>query len=253
MLTGFDLHGKRALVTGSSRGIGKAIALGLASAGADVAVHCAGNVRSAEAVAEAIRAQGARALALQHNLTEPGAPDALWQAVEAAWGGLDILVLNASVQVPRPWETITPAEFDQQMHVNVLASMALMQKAAPGMRRNGWGRILTVGSVQEVKPHPDMLVYAASKAAQTMMARSLAAQLVPYGVTVNNLAPGVIMTDRNAEAYADEAYRARVTAAIPAGYWGEPEDCVGPALLLCSDAGRYITGQSLLADGGKSL
>ena len=139
------------------------------------------------------------------------------------------------------------------MNINVRASMLLMQKAVPDMRRSGWGRILTIGSVQERKPHPDMLAYSASKAAQTAMALSLAAQLAPEGITVNNLAPGVILTDRCAGAFADESYRNKVTGLIPAGYWGEPEDCVGAALLLCSDAGRYITGHSLYVDGGKAL
>lgn len=253
MNDGFSLAGKRALVTGSSRGIGKALALGLAQAGAEVAVHCSGSAQGAQAVAEQVKALGRRALVISQDLLAPDCAGAIWQAVEAGFGGLDILVLNASIQYAKPWENITAQDFTQQMQVNVNASLALMQRAVPGMRERRWGRIVTVGSVQEVKPHPDMLVYSASKAAQTMMVRSLARQLAAQGITVNNLAPGVIMTDRNAQAYADEAYRAQVTGLIPAGFWGEPEDCVGAALLLCSEAGRYITGQNLLVDGGKSL
>ncbi len=249
----FDLSGKRALVTGASRGIGRALALGLARAGADVAVHYASSRTVGDEVAAEIRALGRRSVSIAKNLRDADCAQVIWEAVEEAFGAADILVLNASQQIARPWEQISAEEFDLQMDVNVRSSMLLIQKAVPAMRLSGWGRILTIGSVQERKPHPDMLVYSASKAAQTAMAQSLAVQLAPEGITVNNLAPGVILTDRNADAYADAAYRDKVTGMIPAGYWGMPEDCVGAALLLCSGAGRYITGHNLFVDGGKAL
>ena len=135
---------------------------------------------------------------------------------------------------------------------NCRASLQLLQRYVPAMQARGWGRILTVGSVQEVKPHPEMIAYAASKAAQRMLALALAPQLAPFGVTINNLA-GVIDTDRNAAALADPAYVQRLMGQIPAGFVGQPQDCAGLALLLCSDAGRYITGQSIYVDGGKCL
>lgn len=125
--------------------------------------------------------------------------------------------------------------------------------AVPGMRSEQWGRILTIGSVQEIRPHPDMVVYAASKAGQTSMVRNLAKQLAPDGITVNNLAPGVISTDRNNERLADEAYAARVLGAIPAGRFGDVSDCIGAAVMLCSDLAGYITGQNLFVDGGMGL
>ena len=121
------------------------------------------------------------------------------------------------------------------------------------MKKMGWGRIITIGSVQEAKPHPDMLVYSATKAAQTNMVKSLALQLAKDGITVNNVAPGVIYTDRNMEALADPVYAKKVMDSIPVGFYGEPEDCAGIVELLCSDKGRYITGQSIYVDGGKSL
>src|SRR5690606_8212256 len=116
-----------------------------------------------------------------------------------------------------------------------------------------WGRVLTIGSVQEFTPHPQMLVYAATKCAQTSMAVNLAKQVAPFGVTVHALAPGVIETHRNKGRLADDAYRKTVLGWIPLGFIAEPEDCVGPALLLCSDAGRYITGANYVVDGGMSL
>ena len=131
--------------------------------------------------------------------------------------------------------------------------MLLIQAAVPHMKEAHWGRIVTVGSVQEAKPHPDMLIYAASKAAQTNMMHSLALQLARDGITVNNLVPGVIFTDRNVEALSDPAYAKRVTDGIPVGFYGEPEDCAGIVSLLCSEEGRYITGQSIYVDGGMGV
>jgi NAD(P)-dependent dehydrogenase (short-subunit alcohol dehydrogenase family) len=131
--------------------------------------------------------------------------------------------------------------------------MELMQLAAPAMRERKWGRILTIGSVQEALPHPDMLVYAASKSAQESMTRNLARQLGGCGITVNNLAPGVILTDRNISRLGDEAYRQRVLDLIPTRTFGQPEDCAAAAVLLCSDAGRYINGANLFVDGGMQL
>ena len=245
----FDLTGRRALVTGSSRGIGAEIALALAEAGADVVVHYAGNREAAESVAGQIRALGQQASLAQADLTGgDGAAQLMRQA-----GSIDILVANASVQIPEPWHDVSREHFDQQVAANLRATFELIQLAAPAMLERGWGRILTVGSVQEAKPHPDMVVYAATKCAQTSMVHNFAKQFAAHGVTVNNLAPGVILTDRNTGRLADEAYAEKVRNAIPAGSFGDARDCAGVALLLCSDAGRYITGQSLPVDGGMSL
>ena len=243
------LEGKRALVTGSSRGIGSAIAVELARCGADVVVHYAGNAACALAVAEEITALGRHAQVVQADLADPHGCEGLFGQT----GPVDILVLNASVQIKKPWETITDVDFDIQMNCNLRSSMKLIQQAVPYMRTQHWGRIVTIGSVQEAKPHPDMLVYSATKAAQTMMVKSLALQVAADGITINNVAPGVIYTDRNVEALSDPEYAKKVTASIPVGYYGEKEDCAYIVRLLCSDEGRYITGQSYYVDGGKSL
>ena len=121
------------------------------------------------------------------------------------------------------------------------------------MKEQGWGRILTIGSVQQYKPHKDMLVYAASKCAQMSMVENLAKQLAPYGITINNLSPGVIRTPRNTVALEDKEYEKKVMEGIPCGYTGEPRDCVAGALLLCSEEGRYINGIDLVIDGGMRL
>lgn len=249
----FNLDSHIALVTGSSRGIGAALARALAAAGADVAVHCAGRREEADSVAASIQALGRKAVVVQADLADPAAPGRLYDAVRTALGSPDILVLNASMQIPEPWSDITRAHIEQQVNVNLLGTLALIQLAAPSMLERGWGRILTLGSVQEVHPHPDMAVYAATKCAQTSLVRNFARQFAARGVTVNNLAPGVIPTERSATRLADPAYAERVRAAIPAGHFGTPEDCAGAALLLCSEAGRYITGQTIFVDGGMSL
>jgi len=249
----FDLSGKRALVTGSSRGIGAAIAKALASAGADVAINYAGSAEGAEATASAVRELGRRALVVQADLLDPQAPRRVFDAVAEGFGGLDILVSNVAVQFAEPWTEVSREHFDQQAIINWRSAFELIQLFAPAMLERGWGRILTIGSVQEAKPNPAMVVYAGLKSAQTTMVRNLARQFASRGVTVNNLAPGVIRTGRSEARLADPAYRETVMGWIPARFLGEPEDCAGAALLLCSDAGRYITGQSLYVDGGMSL
>ncbi len=240
---------KRALITGSSRGIGRAIALSLAKDGYEVIVHCAGNIAKAEEVVEAIEVLGGKASAIKADLCDVDNVKKLAKEM----GEIDVLVLNASVQYRNAWTNITLEECYNQLNCNFVASMMLIQAAVPHMKEQAWGRIVTIGSVQEAKPHPDMLVYSASKAAQTNMVQSLSLQLAADGITVNNVAPGVIYTDRNVEALSDEEYAKKVTASIPVGFYGVPEDCAGIVSLLCSEQGRYITGQSIFVDGGKSV
>lgn len=252
--TSFSLAGRRALITGSSRGIGAALARAFAAAGADVAIHFTGSHDQAGAVATSIRDAGRRACTVPADLgTDDGPRRAYQGAVDGLGGPPDILVCNASVQFPADWLAANRTDFERQVSVNFRASLELCQLAVPAMLARRWGRILTIGSVQEARPHPQMVVYAATKCAQTSLALNLARQLAPHGITVNNLAPGVILTDRNSDRLSDPAYAGKVLAAIPAGRFGDPADCVGAALLLCSDAGRYITGQNLFVDGGLSL
>lgn len=253
MTTNFNLIGRRTLVTGSSRGIGAAIALALAEAGADVVVNHVGSRDAALEVVEKIESLGRRSVAVEADLGSPKGPQSLMQATLAALGGLDILVSNVAIQYVENWREVTREHFDQQVNVNWRSAFELIRLAAPAMIERNWGRILTIGSVQEAKPHPDMVVYSALKAAQTLMVQNLAKQFAPCGVTLNNLAPGVINTERSRARMTDPLYVNKVLSAIPVGHIGEAEDCAGAALLLCSDAGRYITGQSLYIDGGMSL
>ncbi len=242
-------NSKRALVTGSSRGIGRAIAVRLAKDGYEVIIHCAGNTGKAEETKEIIEKNGGKASIIAANLCDTEKTKELARKM----GKIDVLVLNASLQYRKHWDEISLEECYEQLNCNFVSSLLLIQAAVPYMKEQGWGRIVTVGSVQEAKPHPDMLIYSASKAAQTNMVQSLSLQLAKDGITVNNMAPGVIYTDRNIEALSDEEYAKKVTSSIPVGFYGKPEDCAGMVSLLCSDEGRYITGQSIYIDGGKSV
>ena len=240
---------KKALVTGSSRGIGKAIASRLARDGYEVIIHCSGKSAKAEAVRDEIIANGGAAQVIAANLCDREQVDMLCSKI----GDVDALVLNASLQIRNPWQKIPYSEIDEQLGCNFIASVRLIQAVVAHMKEQHWGRIVTIGSVQEAKPHPDMLIYSASKAAQTNMMHSLSLQLAGDGITVNNVAPGVIYTDRNIEALSDPEYSRKVTSSIPVGFYGQPEDCAGIVGLICSEEGRYITGQNIFVDGGKSV
>lgn len=240
-------------MTGASRGIGKAIALALAGSGADVVVHAASRRAEAEDVASEVRTLGVRASVILENLVEYNAGRRLVERACGAVGQVDILVANASVQYRTPWTGVSSEQFDYQTAVNLRSTMELMQASVPAMAERRWGRVVTIGSIQQVKPHPEMAVYAATKCAVVSLVRSVARDVAARGVTVNNLALGVVETDRNASALQEVSYRERVLANIPAGELGRPEDCSGLALLLCSDAGRYITGADIPVDGGMHL
>ena len=249
----FSLDGRRALVTGSARGIGRAIARAFAEYGATVAVH---GVRASDALDQSladVRAFSPQSVAVTGDLGEPGAAAKIVSAATTAVGAPDIMVANASIQVRRPWLEIPWEEALLQMQVNFHATLQLFQACFPAMAKQKWGRLVSVGSVQEVRPHNEMPVYAASKAALENLVRNLAKQVGEDGVTVNNLCPGVFATDRNAEALNNPVYAGQVRGKIPVRDFAQPEDAAGAALLLCSDAGRYITGVTLRVDGGMGI
>ena len=249
----FRLDGRVALVTGASRGIGRAIAVALAEAGADVIVHYAGNCEAAVETADAIRKLGRRSEVVGVDLSDSDAAPRLYRDSIASLGRVDLLILNASVQFRNTWENVPRAELEQTFNVNFRASFELIQHFLPPMVQRKSGRILTVGSVQQYVPSPAMPIYAASKAAQMSLVTNLAKQVAGSGVTINNLAPGVIGTDRNAMVMDTAEKREKLLQRIPVGFVGEPRDCAGATLLLCSDAGRYITGTEILVDGGWAL
>ena len=227
----FDLTGKVALITGSTRGIGKAIGDVFEEYGAKVIRH---NTKVCD-------------------ISDPSAIDAFFDKLESEGMMPDILVANASIQAKIPWTEFPLDEAQKEMQVNFFATLRMFQRCYTKMKAQKWGRMIVVGSVNERRPHPDMCVYAATKSAQENLVRCIARQVAPEGITVNNLCPGVFYTDRNKDCLADPVYGPGVLSAIPMRYYAMPEDAAGTALLLASDAGRYITGSTIVVDGGLSL
>lgn len=245
----FDLTGRQALVTGADSGIGRAIALGLAAHGADLVLHYLDNSAGAIKLAQEITALGRRAEIVAQDLAAPDGADVLARAA----GAIDVLVLNAALEKRKPWTEVTAADFEEGTSVNIRANVRLLQLLVPPMQARGWGRVLTIGSIQQQRPHLDALVYSSGKAAMLHVVRNLARHAAPFGVTINNLAPGAIRTPQNQSRYEDATFRERVIRKIPAAREGRPDDLVGAALLLCSDAGAYITGADLMVDGGWNI
>jgi len=227
----FDVTGKTALVTGSTRGIGEAIGDAFEEYGAKVIRH---NTKVFE-------------------LSDPAAIEAFFDKLEAEGSLPDIVVANASIQERFRWSEFPMDEAHKEAQVNYIATLRMFQRCYPKMKAQKWGRMIVVGSVQERRPHPDMIGYSATKSAQENLVRSIARQVAAEGITVNNLCPGVFNTDRNKDVLADPVYNEKVLNAIPMHLAAEPEDAAGAALLLASDAGRYITGATIMVDGGLSL
>lgn len=241
----FDLTGKTALVTGSTQGIGFAIAKCLSERGAKVFVHGATDIKKCQRASEQIKNSAFVCV----NLLDKDCADKLYEAT----GDVDILVLNASVQYKRKWDEYSIEEYDNQINCNVKSSYFMIKKYSSAMKEKGWGRIVTIGSVNQYNNHPELSVYGVSKAAQFKMVESIALQLAPFGVTINNVAPGAIDTPRNEEALSDVDFKKKVEKSIPCGYIGKPEDISPAVLLFCSEEGRYITGTELIVDGGMRL
>lgn len=248
-----SLKGKRVLITGSSRGIGRALAIGFAKNGAAVALHGVSDGEALRDTLAEVSKYTDKAIKVLGDLSDHSVPQKLIEETCEKLGGIDILICNVSVQIRRNWMEITHEDMLTQAQVNFFSSVALIQNAVGYMKENGWGRIITIGSVQQDKPHPDMLIYSATKCAMHNVVKSLALQLAQSNITVNNVPVGTIYTDRNTEVLKDQEYHEKVKASIPMGRIGEPEDCVGAVLMLSSEEGRYITGENLHIDGGKFI
>ena len=241
----FDLTGKRALVTGATQGIGFAVAQLLAEHGAQVFVNGATSDEKCRAASEKIP----NSVPVRADLTKMSEIDELYKKT----GDVDILILNASIQYKRDWDSFTEEEFDTQLNCNLKSSYFLIKKYASHMMESKWGRIVTVGSVNQYNNNPQLALYGMTKAAQKKLVENIAPHLAPYNVTINNVAPGAIITPRNTEALSDAEFNKKVVASIPAGYVGSPEEVTPAILLLCSDEGRYITGSEIIIDGGMHL
>lgn len=249
-------QGKVALVTGSGRGIGRAIALHFAHLGADVVVNFFRNRASAEATAAQIRALGRQTLLVKAHVGDLDDLQRMFQAVESTFGRLDMLVNNAASGYNRPAMAQRPKGWEWTMNINARAALFGAQHAVPLMRAHGGGYIVNVSSPGSTRVLPDYVVVGASKAALEALTRYLAIELAPENIVVNAVSPGIVETGalrHFAAIRENEDLIASATARIPAGRLITPEDVAGVVAFLCTPAASMIRGQVILVDGGYSL
>ena len=211
----------------------------------EVIVHCSTDADKAERVRKEIGA--CKAVVCDLSDMEQVAD------LKEKTGGVDVLILNASVQFKQKWTDISDKEIEKQLNVNVVSSLKLMQTYFLDMKQKGFGRIITIGSVNQHKQHRELSFYAATKCAVMSLVKNIAKEAAPFGVTVNNVSPGAIATPRNENIYNDEEARRKVETSIPLGRFGTPKECAGIVTFLASEESAYITGADIAVDGGMSL
>jgi len=248
-LSQFSLAGKRALVTGSSRGIGFAIAAALAGAGADVIL----NSRDPKALGEAassLATGGARARAVAFDVTSEDSIAEAVDHIETEIGPIDILVNNAGMQFRSPLQDYPPDKFEQLMATNVTSVFLVGQAVAKRMIPRGAGKVINICSVMSAVARPTIAPYAASKAAVANLTRGMAVDWARHGINVNGIAPGYFKTELNTALMADPDFNAWIEKRTPNGRWGELSELSGAAIFLASTAGSYVNGHILYVDGG---
>ena len=245
----FDLSGKVALVTGGSKGLGKAMARGLVEAGADVVISSRHEDELKPALGEILQGTQRRGAYFVADMSQRADVHKLAAFACAKMGKVDILINNAGTNVPQAIDVITDEEWDRIMEINLNSIMVLTRALVPGMKERRWGRVIHISSVMGFVSNHGRNVYSATKSALIGFARASALDLGAFGVTVNCIAPGPFLTDLPGKVLtAEEKERfAKMTAL---NRWADPKELIGPALLLASEAGSYITGTTLVVDGG---
>ena len=248
ILDRFRLDGKLALVTGSATGLGAAIALALAEAGASVACH--GNRRPADDTSETIRSLGRASHSFAADLGKPDGADSLYEAVFAAMGAPDVLVNNAGTIYREPAENHDAQEWATVLQVNLTSVFRLCQLAGRTMLDRRQGKIINIASLLSFQGGIRVPAYAASKGGVAQLTKALANEWAGRNVQVNAIAPGYFRTENTTALREDEVRNSQILARIPAARWGEPEDIAGAAVFLASAASDYVTGEVLVVDGG---
>lgn len=248
VLESFRLDGQVALVTGASTGLGQAIAIGLAEAGANVACH--GNTHSPDATCEAITKAGRKAFPLTGDLSNREAPQHLIEKTIAHFGQLDILVNNAGTIRRAPATAYSEEDWATVIEVNLSSVFRLSQLAGRHMIERGRGKILNIASLLSFQGGITVPAYAASKGGVAQLTKALANEWAAKGVNVNAIAPGYMRTDNTKALQQDETRNRQILERVPAGRWGEPSDLAGAAVFLCSAASAYVNGHVLVVDGG---
>ncbi len=246
-----NLTGKNALVTGGSRGIGKAVCLELARQGANVAVNYAGRAQAAEEVAAACRELGVEAFAVQADVADAAAVDAMVKEVAARFGRVDILVNNAGITRDKLALQMKEEDFDAVLDTNLKGAFLCMKAVYRPMMKQRYGRIVNLSSVVGLRGNAGQANYAASKAGLIGMSKSIAKELASRGVTVNLVAPGFIDTEMTA--VLPEAAREALLKSIPMARLGQPEDVARAVAFFAAEESGYITGQVLCVDGGMAV
>jgi len=242
----FDLTGGLALITGSSRGIGRAIAEGYLAAGARVLI----NGRDKDAVAAAVKALGSNAIAAPFDVTDKAAVEAAVDKIEKDIGPIDILVNNAGMTKRMPFTEFPEADWRQIMATNLDSVFFVTQSVARRMISRSRGKIVNICSVMSELGRPTIAPYTASKGAVKMLTKAMCAEFAKHGITANGISPGYFGTELNQALMADETFSAWVCARTPAGRWGKVEELQGAAIFLASDASSFVNGHILFVDGG---
>ncbi len=246
-----ELTGRRVLVTGANSGIGAAVAREFAAAGAKVAINYVTHPEAADAVVQDLKAAGAEAMALQADVSDKGQVEAMFAQLDAAWGGIDVLVNNAGIDGTSAlgWEA-DPAKWRQVIDINLIGAFNCAQAALARMVKQKSGVLLNMTSVHEVIAWSGFSAYTASKAGLSMLTKTLAQEAGPFGVRVLSVAPGAMKTPINASVWNDPHGLADLLTKIPLGRMGLPEDVAHLAVFLASDFASYMTGSTVYVDGG---
>lgn len=248
----FSLKGKVAIVTGASRGIGRAIALGFGKAGADVAL-AARSEGDLKTLADEIADAGQRAIVVPTDVTQRDQIENLINRTVDELGGLHVLVNNAGgTRFMAPITGLRPDGWDKAINLNLNSVFHATQLAAQHMVANGGGSIIQISSVAGIIGTPSLSYYSAAKGGVRLLSQSVAKELAESGVRVNSISPGWVATDLNANLRADEATSKFATDMVPMKRWGEAEEIVGPAIFLASDAASFVTGATIVVDGGQT-
>jgi 3-oxoacyl-[acyl-carrier protein] reductase len=253
-IAGLNLAGRVAVVTGGSRGIGKAVAERLAEAGARVVISYKSDETAAtETVTNIAREYKVEALAVRSDVCDVAGAEHLIYTTNEKFGRLDILVCNAGIWEGAAVEEITEELWDRVIDVNLKGTWTVCRAAVPVLKRQGSGRIVIVSSTAGQRGEANVSNYAASKGGQIAFTKSLAVELARHGVTVNAVAPGWVETEMTAKAFTDESFRSGIESTIPVGRIASTDDVALPVLFLCSDWARHITGEVLNVNGGSVL
>lgn len=247
----FSLKGRRALITGSSKGIGNALATGLAGVGAEVILN-GRNVDAVERAATELRATGATVYVLPFDVTDHAAARAAVDGFEAETGAIDILINNAGMQHRTPLEDFDPDDFDTLIRTNLSSVFYVGQAVARHMIKRGKGKIINIASIQTAMARPGIAPYTASKGAVHNLTKGMATDWGPKGINCNAIAPGYFDTELNAALVADKEFTAWISKRTPMARWGQLDELVGAGVFLSSDAASFVNGHTLFVDGGMS-